>query len=80
MNAPDLVILVAAMGLNLALLPTLFSRRQPPFLTSVGFSACVLAIGGALLSMSLWLGGGANLVGGVEWLAVAGRGVYVRRS
>ena len=63
----DLVILIATMGLNLAILPTLRAESKPPLGTSIGFACCVLAIGGALLSLGLWMGGGANILAGGLW-------------
>ena len=78
MNLPDMIILAASMGLNVAILPTLFSTRRPPIVTSLGFAVCVSCIGGALLSSQFWFGGGANLLGGLLWLGVALRRVHER--
>ena len=57
--------------MNLAILPTLVSRRKPPLLTSVGYSICVTTMGGALLFVPLWLSGVTNIIGGVLWGLVA---------
>ncbi len=77
---PDLVILVASMGLNLFLIPTLRSSQKPPVATSLGFAVCVTAIGLALLSVGLWLGGGSNIVGGLLWATVAGQTIRGRKE
>lgn len=67
----DLVILLASMGLNLFLVPTIRGPNKPQLITCVGFSCCVLAIGGALLSAGLWLGGASNVLGGLMWVVVS---------
>lgn len=80
MAISDIVIMVASMGLNVAILPTLFSSKRPPIATSLGFTVCVLAIGVALLSVGFWLGGASNVLGGLLWGAVSLRSIRDYRS
>ncbi len=77
---PDLVILVASMGLNFFLIPTLRSSQKPPVATSLGFAICVTAVGLALLSSGLFLGGGSNILGGLLWVTVFLQTVHERKE
>ncbi len=76
---PDLIILIASMGLNFFLIPTLRSSQKPPVTTSLGFAILVATIGGALLWAGLWLGGGSNILGGLLWTVVVWQTVRGRK-
>ena len=76
----DVIVMIATLGLSIAIIPTLRSASKPPLTTCIGFAICVLVIGGALVSAGLWLGGAANLVGGSLWAVVAVQILKQRRS
>jgi hypothetical protein len=76
----DLVLAVGLIVFNLALIPSLFSKNKPAFITSALTAAVVLTVLAVYVSLSLWFATIMCATNFLLWATLAAQAYKVRHT